>query len=225
MALILTDILAPDALAVLQSALAGAAWQNGRESAGAQSAAVKANGQLAGDDPMAREWSGAITIALSRHQGFHTAALPRRITTPLFSRYGVGEHYGAHIDNAIRAEGRERMRTDLAATLFLSPPDDYDGGDLAVETSFGRPRFKLPAGQMLLYPASSRHEVLPVTRGTRLAAVLWVQSLVRDDADRMLLLDLDRSVQALAADRGPNDPHILALTSTYHNLLRRWVES
>ncbi len=225
MALVLTDILPPAALAALQSALGDAAWRDGRASAGPQSAAVKANSQMAADDPLARQWSGTIGTALGEHRGFMTAALPRRITTPLFSRYMPGEHYGAHVDNAVRAEGRERLRTDLAATLFLSAPESYDGGELEVETSFGRPRFKLAAGQMLLYPASSRHAVLPVTRGVRLAAVLWVQSMVRSDADRMLLLELDRSVQALGAALGPDHPELLTLATIYHNLLRRWVES
>jgi PKHD-type hydroxylase len=225
MALILADILSPEALAALQAALATSTWADGRESAGPQSAAVKANHQLPRDADAARGGSASITAALSRHQGFMAAALPRRITTPLFSRYGPGEHYGAHIDNAIRAEGKDRLRADLAATLFLSPPESYEGGDLVVETGFGRPRFKLQAGQMLLYPASSRHEVLPVTKGMRFAAVLWVQSMVRGDDDRRLLLDLDRSVQALAAELGANHPQLLTLTGTYHNLLRRWAES
>lgn len=225
MAHILNDILDPDALAELQAAMVVSEWHDGRTSAGPQSAAVKANSQMRRESPVAKQWSAAISAALGGHAGFMAAALPRRITPPLFSRYCSGDRYGAHIDNAIRAEGSERLRTDLAATLFLSPPESYEGGELAIETSFGRSRFKLPAGQMILYPASSRHEVLAVTRGTRFAAVIWVQSMVRSDADRSLLLDLDRSAQALTRELGANHPQLLVLTGVYHNLLRRWAES
>lgn len=224
MAVILTDILEPQQLADLQSALASASWMDGKSTAGPLSASVKANHQLPLSDPVAKPWAATISAALARHQGFTAAALPHRITTPLFSRYTDGEAYGLHIDNAVRTEGAARLRADLAATLFLADPASYDGGELVVETGFGTPAVKLPAGQILLYPATSRHRVAPVTRGHRLAAVFWVQSMVRDDGQRALLLDLDRSIQALTAELGPTHAQLLPLTGTYHNLLQRWAD-
>ncbi len=225
MAIILNDILTKAQLAEMAAALAGGGWADGRESAGAQSARVKSNQQLPPADPVARHWAGKVTEALGRHSGFMAAALPRRITPLTFSRYQLGESYGLHIDNAIRNAGAERLRADLAATLFLSDPADYDGGELIVETSFGAPSIKLPAGQLVLYPANTRHRVAPVTRGERLAVVFWVQSMVRDESRRLMLIELDRAVQALAASVGPENPQILVLTGLYHNLLRQWAES
>lgn len=224
MAVILTDILSAERLAALQAALVGADWQDGKTTAGPQSASVKANQQLAPADPAAKAWAAEISAALARHQGFTAAALPHRMTAPMFNRYAPGNQYGTHIDNAVRTEGRERLRSDLAATLFLADPASYDGGELIVETGFGAPAVKLPAEQMLLYPATCRHRVAPVTRGVRLAAVFWVQSMVRGDAERTLLLDLDRSLQALMLELGPNHAQLLPLTAVYHNLLQRWAE-
>jgi PKHD-type hydroxylase len=224
MATIITDILSAAQLGELQAGLTRADWRDGKTTAGRQSAGVKANQQLDGADPLAQRWGQTIGAALARHTGFVAAALPRRLSPILFSRYGPGEHYGLHIDNAVRPDAGGPLRTDLGATLFLADPASYDGGELMIETGFGTSAFKLPAGQMLLYPATTLHRVAPVTRGTRLAAVFWVQSMVRSDADRALLLDLDRSIQTLSAALGANHAQILSLARTYHNLLRRWVE-
>ncbi|WP_416907919.1 MAG: Fe2+-dependent dioxygenase [Polymorphobacter sp.] len=224
MATIITDILTAAQLTELQTALGSATWQDGKASAGPQSASVKANHQLAADDPLALRAGQALVAALMRHAGFFAAALPNKFSPVLFSRYGEGEQYGLHIDNAVRAADGGQMRTDLAATLFLGPPDSYDGGELLIDTGFGTSSIKLPAGQMILYPATTLHRVAPVTRGVRLAAVFWVQSMVRNEADRALLLDMDRAIQTLGARVGRGDAQILALTRSYHNLLRRWAE-
>lgn len=212
-------------LAAIRADLADAPWADGRTTAGARAAAVKANRQLPGDAPAAQRWAGPVQAALVRHPRFIAAALPLRTLPPLFSRYTSGDHYGPHIDNAIHPAGAVTVRTDLAATLFLSDPDSYDGGDLAIETSLGVQRVRLAAGDLLLYPANTRHQVNPVTRGTRLAAIFWVQSMVRDHAARALLFDLDQTVQGLAATLGQTDPHVVALTGTYHNLLRLLAET
>lgn len=224
MATIITDILTAAQLADLSAALAAAAWQDGKTTAGRQSAGVKENHQLDAADPVALHWNGVIGAALAKHTGFVSAALPKRLTPILFSRYTGGEQYGLHIDNAVRSDAGGGLRTDLAATLFLADPATYDGGELMIETGFGTSTVKLPAGQMLLYPATTLHRVAPVTRGDRVAAVFWVQSMVRSDADREMLLALDRSIQTLGASLGGNNPQVLALTGVYHNLLRRWAE-
>jgi PKHD-type hydroxylase len=208
----------------LQVALADADWRDGKATAGRQSADVKANRQLDAADPLAQRWGQTIGTALARHNGFVAAALPRRLSAVLFSSYRPGEQYGLHIDNAVRLDGGGPLRADVAATLFLSDPASYDGGELVIETGYGTSAFKLPAGQMLVYPATTLHRVAPVTRGARVAAVFWAQSMVRSDADRELLLDLDRSVQALSAALGANHAQVLSLARTYHNLLRRWAE-
>jgi len=171
MALVLSQMLPPAMLATLQAELASANWQDGATTAGGQARSVKANQQLDPADPVAKRGAAAISAALAKHNGFMAAALPRRHTQPMFSRYGPGEAYGLHIDNALRLQGNERLRTDLAATLFLSDPASYDGGELTIETGLGTPSVKLAAGQMILYPATTRHRVAPVTRGRRLAAV------------------------------------------------------
>jgi PKHD-type hydroxylase len=186
---------------------------------------VKRNRQLPDTDPVARAWGARILQALAGQPRFVAAALPLRTLVPLFSRHEIGDGFGAHVDNAIRPVGTVMVRTDLATTLFLSPPQSYGGGALAIEIPAGSVGYKLAAGDMLLYPATSRHAVEPVTAGVRLAAIIWVQSLVRDAAARALLFDLDMAVQALGPRVGANDPSILALTSVYHNLLRRWAAS
>lgn len=212
-------------IAAIGSDLGAASWHDGRATAGARAAAVKVNQQLAADAPAAQRWAGPVQQALARHPLFVAAALPLRTLPPLFSLYAAGDHYGPHIDNAIRPVGQVTVRTDLAATLFLSDPASYDGGALHIETSLGPQRVKLAAGDLLLYPATTRHQVEPVTRGTRLAAIFWVQSMVRDAAARALLFDLDQTIQALAASLGQTDPHVVALTGTYHNLIRIWAET
>lgn len=225
MAVILSQILSPAELAGLQRELAAANWADGSDTAGPQARSVKVNKQLGPEDPVAKRGAALITQALARHTGFLAAALPRRHTQPMFSRYDPGESYGMHIDNALRMNGPDRLRTDLAATLFLSDPASYDGGELTIETGLGTPSIKLPAGQMILYPATTRHRVAPVTRGTRTAAILWVQSMVRDNEQRELLLDLDRTTQTISGQLGANNPQVVALTGTYHNLLRLWLEA
>jgi PKHD-type hydroxylase len=155
---------------------------------------------------------------------FVSAALPHTVFPPLFNRYEGGDRFGLHVDNAIRQRGEVRIRSDLSATLFLSEPDEYEGGELIVEEMYGEQRVKLPAGDMVLYPSKSLHRVTPVTSGARVSSFFWVQSLVRDDADRESLFRLDVAIQRVSADRGPQDAAVLELTAVYHNLLRRWAE-
>ncbi len=207
--------------------LMGADWRDGRATAGHQSARAKQNRQLAEDDPVAKQLGGVIVDALSRNATFFAGALPRRIFPPLFNRYEGGESFGMHVDNAVRydrsVEPAQPLRTDLSATLFLSDPGDYDGGELVIEDTYGAHAVKLPAGDLVLYPGSSLHEVRPVTRGARVAAFFWIQSLVRSDARRRMLFDLDVSIQALT-QRVPDAPEVVRLIGVYHNLLREWSD-
>jgi PKHD-type hydroxylase len=219
------DVLRASQLAEVRHALETAEWIDGRVTAGHQSARVKDNQQLAEDSPVARGLGDLIVAALQQSALFAAAALPLRVFPPLFNRYQGGQSFGTHVDNAVRqVPGTpHRLRTDLSATLFLSPPDDYDGGELQVEDLYGVHSVKLPAGHMVLYPASSLHYVRPVTRGARIASFFWIQSLVRDDAQRTLLFDLDGAIQRLSQDT-PDHPSVVQLTGVYHNLLRRWAE-
>jgi PKHD-type hydroxylase len=207
--------------------LVGADWRDGRATAGYQSARAKQNRQLAEDDPVAKQLGAVILDALSRNATFFAGALPRRIFPPLFNKYESGESFGMHVDNAVRydrsIELAQPLRTDLSATLFLSAPEEYDGGELVIEDTFGAHAVKLPAGDLVLYPGSSLHEVRPVTRGARIAAFFWIQSLVRSDAQRRVLFDLDVSIQALTG-RVPDAPELVRLTGVYHNLLREWSD-
>lgn len=200
-------------------------WVDGRVTAGYQSAVVKDNRQLPEDSPEARQLGDMVVGALERNPLFITAALPLRVFPPLFNRYDGGESFGAHLDNSIRqVPGTAyRLRTDLSATLFLSRPDEYDGGELVVDDVFGTHSVKLPAGDMVLYPASSLHHVTPVTHGTRLASFFWIQSMVRDDGQRTLLFDLDMAINKLHQAL-PNHVAVVELTNCYHNLLRRFAE-
>ncbi len=201
-------------------------WVDGKVTAGVQSAQVKANRQLDEDNPLARQLGELILRRLSDNALFMSAALPKRIYPPLFNRYGGGEAFGFHVDNAIRGiKGvRERVRTDLSATLFLADPSSYDGGELVIRDTFGEQRVKLPAGHLVLYPGSSLHRVEPVTRGERLASFFWIESLVREDGQRQMLLDMDVAIQRLTA-QGADDQSLLELTGVYHNLLRRWSDT
>ena len=202
-----------------------AAWVDGRATAGRQSARTKHNLQLEEADPLARQLGEQIVASLQRNPLFISAALPLRVFPPLFNRYEGGQSFGNHVDNAIRQSiSGMRIRTDLSATLFLSGPDEYDGGELMIEDTFGVHSVKLPAGHMVLYPASSLHHVRPVVRGARVASFFWLQSMVRDDGQRTLLFDLDAAIQRLSADV-PDHPSTVQLTSVYHNLLRRWAEA
>lgn len=204
--------------------LEGAGWVDGNVTSGHQSARAKRNEQIREDDPAAREVGAAIVQALNADPLFVSAALPQQIFPPLFNRYGEGQQFGAHVDSAIRQHRQSglRIRTDLSATLFFSAPEDYDGGELVIEDTYGTHRVKLPAGDLVLYPSSSLHQVTPVTRGVRMASFFWIQSLVPEDAQRRLLFDLDVSIQQLSQG-DPSHLALVRLTGVYHNLLRRWA--
>jgi PKHD-type hydroxylase len=225
MLLHIPDILTADQVRHARGVLDEAAWTDGRVTAGHQSARVKNNHQLADSHPAARELGDLVLAALQRSPLFIAAALPLRVFPPLFNRYEGGEAFGNHIDNAVRqVTGTPlRIRTDLSATLFLSEPDDYEGGELVVEDTYGVHSIKLPAGHLVLYPASSLHHVRPVTRGARVASFFWIQSMVRDDGERTLLFDLDAAIQRVSSDV-PDHPAAVQLTGVYHNLLRRWAD-
>jgi PKHD-type hydroxylase len=221
------DVLAGDALARVRALVEGGAWIDGNVTSGHQSALAKRNRQLPEGSAAAREAGGIILDALGRTALFVAAALPRKVFPPLFNSYEGGEAFGTHVDGAIRmlAGSDFRLRSDLSATLFLAEPDSYDGGELIVETPFGEQRAKLPMGHMLLYSSSSLHRVAPVTRGRRLASFFWIESMVRDDGARRVLLELDEGVRGATAALGGADPAVVKLTGVYHNLLRRWAES
>ncbi|MDO9453816.1 MAG: Fe2+-dependent dioxygenase [Stagnimonas sp.] len=225
MLLHIPQLLTTDELTAIRSALAQANWEDGRNTAGHQAVKVKHNDQLSEEHPLARELGDVVLKALARSSLFTAAALPLKVFPPLFNRYQGGGHFGMHIDTAVRLTRLppHRVRTDLSATLFLAAPEEYDGGELAVEDHYGSHHVKLPAGDLILYPASSLHEVRPVTRGARLAAFFWVQSMVREDARRSQLYEMDRAIQQLTADH-PGHPALLKLTGVYHNLLRQWAE-
>jgi len=225
MLLHIPDVLTGDPLARARQRLESAGWVDGRITAGHQSARVKDNLQLPDDHPAAREIGELIMAALQRHALFISAALPLRVFPPLFNRYEGGQTFGNHVDNAVRyVPGTpHQIRTDLSATLFFSEPEDYDGGELVVEDTYGLHSVKLPAGHMVLYPSSSLHHVRPVTRGARIASFFWIQSMVRDDGERTVLFDLDTAIQRVNVDV-PDHPSAVQLTGVYHNLLRRWAD-
>lgn len=221
--IVIPRILDAEAVRAARARLLAADWIDGNATSGHQSALAKSNRQLAENSADAKTLSDTVLDALGRSALFVAAALPLKVYPPLFNAYGVGDGFGDHVDSAvrIRAGSDFRVRSDLSATLFLSEPDDYDGGELVTE---GQPPIKLPAGDMVLYPASSVHHVTPVTRGERFASFFWIQSMVRDAGARAMLLDLDRSIQELTASAGPGAPALVRLTGLYHNLLRRWAE-
>lgn len=225
MLLQIPQVLTAEQVAQCRQALDGADWADGRITAGYQSAQAKHNEQLPEDAPIARELGDVVLKALQGNPLFLSAALPLKVFPPLFNRYAGGQSFGSHVDNAIRqVRGTpHRVRTDLSATLFLSDPSEYDGGELVVEDTYGTHSVKLPAGDLVLYPASSLHLVKPVTRGARVASFFWIQSMVRDDGERTLLYDLDRAVQQVHRDL-PDSPASVQLTGVYHNLLRRWAD-
>jgi PKHD-type hydroxylase len=218
-------VLSSDRLAAIRTRLDAATWEDGRVTAGHQSRRVKLNLQLSQDGEVARELSNEVLRALELSPLFINATLPRHVFPPLFNRYETGMGFGAHVDNAMRQiPGTSyRLRTDLSATLFLSAPEEYEGGELVLEDTYGTKSVKLAAGTLVVYPASSVHRVLTVTRGARTAAFFWLQSMVRDDGARTLLFDLDRSIRDLT-QAGGHDDSIVRLTGCYHNLLRRWAD-
>ena len=219
----LPSLLTADELGRIRSLLTAAAWVDGRATAGHVSREVKDNRQADEADPAATQAAEIVRQAVERHAAFVSAALPARISPPLFNRYAGGQTYGAHVDGAIRPLAAGAMRTDLSATLFLNDPGDYDGGELQVEGREGRQTLRLPAGDLFLYESGTVHQVTPVTRGVRLASFFWVQSYVRGAEQRGLLFDLDSQIQDLRARR-PDDPAIVGLTAHYHGLLRLWAE-
>ncbi len=219
------SVLSPDRLPAFRRELEAAPWVDGKLTAGVQSGKVKDNLQADPADAGVRRLADEVLLALERNGLFLSAALPRHVFPPMFSRYATGMKFGAHVDNAIRPlpGTGQRLRTDISATLFLSDPQDYDGGDLMIEDSYGTHAVKLPAGHMVLYPSTSLHLVSEITRGERVAAVFWLQSLVKDTGERALLFDLDQSIQHLTPANA-DDPAMIRLTACYHNLLRRWTE-
>jgi PKHD-type hydroxylase len=225
MLLHIPDVLTSTQVAEFRRELERADWTDGRVTAGFQSSRVKHNLQVPEDYPVAQALGDLIVVALQRTPLFVSAALPLRVFPPLFNCYRPGQSFGTHIDNAIRQVSgtSHRIRTDLSATLFLSAPEEYDGGELVVEDSYGAHAAKLPAGHMVLYPASSLHHVKPVTRGARIASFFWIQSMVRQDEQRTLLFDFDTAIQQLARDV-PDHGAVVQLTGIYHNLVRAWAD-
>jgi PKHD-type hydroxylase len=219
------NILTPEQVAEARKILDAAEWVDGKVTAGYQSAKAKDNVQIPENHPAARQVGEMILKALGKSPLFMSAALPAHVFPPLFNRYSGGQSFGTHVDNAIRQipGTPHRIRTDLSATLFFAAPEEYDGGELCVEDTYGVHSVKLPAGHMVLYPSTSLHHVKPVTRGARLCSFFWLQSMVREDSQRSLLFDLDLAIQRLGADH-PNHPSTVQLTGVYHNLLRQWAE-
>jgi len=223
------QVLNADELREARAILARATWGDGRATAGVQSAQAKNNEQLPQDAAETRALQQIVLGGLNRHAVFFSAALPKRVFPPLFNRYGGASNaFGDHVDNAIRflpgGQG-DRIRTDVSCTLFLAEPDEYDGGELTVEDTFGPQRIKLPAGDMVLYPGTSVHRVEPVTRGHRVASFFWLESMVRSDEQRRLLFDMDSHLMRLRTAVGETDPAVIGLTGTYHNLLRLWADA
>ncbi|MGI4813240.1 MAG: Fe2+-dependent dioxygenase [Janthinobacterium lividum] len=228
MILSIPDVLSAEAARAMRERLeqGGDAWVDGRATAGYTGAPVKRNQQLAEGSPLARELGDAILASLERNPLFISAVLPNRVYPPFFNRYAGGQYFGPHVDGAIRlipGHGA-RVRTDVSITVFLTPPEDYDGGELVVEDSFGTHSVKLPAGHAVVYPGHSVHEVRPVTRGERLASFFWIQSLIRDDSQRTLLFDMDNAIQRLNAENADAAAR-RSLVGCYHNLLRIWSET
>ena len=220
------EVLSKSEVAEFRTIMDQTEWESGLKTAGAQAANVKNNRQLPIGSPVALDLGERILVALSRNATFMSAALPARILPPMFNRYGGGEHFGIHVDNAIRSiPGTSmRLRTDLSCTLFFTEPDDYDGGELVIEDHYGAQEVKLAAGDMVLYPSTSLHKVEPVTRGERIASFFWLQSMIRSDQHRSLLFDLDQTIQEIAFRDGAHDPIAVRLTGIYHNLVRTWAE-
>lgn len=225
MLLHIESVLSPEEAVRIRGALEASGWVDGRVTAGYQSARAKCNMQLPEDHPLARELADRILAALEQNQLFMGAALPLKVFPPLFNLYQAGQSFGTHVDNSIRQVSgtQHRVRTDLSATLFLTEPRDYDGGELIIEDTYGTQSVKLPAGHMVLYPATSLHRVQPVTRGARISSFFWIQSMIRDDAQRTLLFDLDLAIQRIAGVN-PDDPSAVQLTGVYHNLVRMWAD-
>jgi PKHD-type hydroxylase len=220
------EVLSKADVAEFRNVMDAAAWEDGRSTAGAQSAMVKNNEQLPPNGEISRKLGERVIKAIAANPLFISAAIPRHIFPPLFNRYVVGQHFGLHVDNAVRGDHLTgmRIRTDLSVTLFLSEPDEYDGGELIVEDYYGSQEIKLPAGHLVLYPATSLHTVTPITRGARVASFFWLQSMIRDANARCMIFDLDSAIQGLVDRLGRNDRDMVKLTGLYHNLIRHWAE-
>lgn len=220
------DVLGKEEVADFRRIMDAEAWEDGRSTAGAQSAEVKKNDQLPPDSPVARELGQRVVRALAANSLFVSAAVPLHIFPPLFNSYQPGQFFGEHVDNCIRGDNLTglRIRTDLSATLFLSEPDEYDGGELVIDDYYGSQRVKLPAGHLVLYPSTSLHMVTPVTRGVRVCSFFWLQSMIRDAHARRMIFDMDNAIQELVTRLGRNDPEVRKLTNIYHNLIRYWAE-
>ncbi len=228
MLLHINDLLTPEEVHRARAILAVAPWQDGRATSGEQAALAKNNEQLPEGCEEARLLQELVLRGLERHEVFFSASLPRQVSPPLFNRYGgAANTFGNHVDSAVRflRNGAGRVRTDISCTLFLADPDEYDGGELVVEDTYGDKRVKLPAGDLVLYPGTSVHRVEPVTRGHRLACFFWIQSMVRSDEQRRLLFDMDMHLRRLRSGAGDADPAVVGPTGTYHNLLRMWVDT
>lgn len=225
MLLAIPDVLTSDQLTQARKLLDEASWVDGKVTAGHQSAQAKNNMQIPENHPVAQQLGEMILTSLGKNALFISAALPLRVFPPLFNRYTGGQAFGTHVDNAIRnvTGTAHRIRTDLSATLFFSNPEEYDGGELCVEDTYGTKKVKLPAGHMILYPSTSLHHVTPVTRGARTSSFFWMQSMIRDDGKRTLMFDLDSAIQRIGRDH-PTGPYAVELTGVYHNLLRQWAE-
>jgi PKHD-type hydroxylase len=228
MLICVSNVLSKQDVAEFRRIMDDSEWEDGRSTAGAQSALVKRNEQLPPDSEVARKLGNRIIAALTANPRFLAAAIPQQIFPPLFNRYTAadGHYFGIHVDNAVRGDRLTglRIRTDLSVTLFLSEPEDYDGGELVIEDLYGSHEVKLQAGDAVLYPASSLHMVTPVTRGARVASFFWLQSMIRDAHARSMIFDLDTAIQALVERLGRDDPEIVRLTGIYHNLIRNWAE-
>jgi PKHD-type hydroxylase len=221
------DVLQPEDLAHIRSVLETTDWIDGRTTAGDQAAKVKHNLQVPVESLIAQELGQIVLRALGSNPTFMTAALPLRVLPPMFNRYDAGMTFGAHVDGAVRAipGTGQRMRTDVSSTLFLTPPEDYDGGELVVHDTYGTHSVKLPAGHMVVYPATSMHSVTPVTRGSRWASFFWTQSMVKDDWRRHMLYDLDLSIMSVRSRLPDDDAAVVGLAAHYHNLIRHWSET
>jgi len=219
------NVLSPEQVAEARRVLESADWVDGKVSAGHQGARVKDNLQLPVESPVARQVGAMILKALGSNPLFMSAALPLHILPPMFNRYSGGQTFGTHVDGSIRVVPgtNHRLRTDLSCTLFFAGPEEYDGGELIIEDTYGSKSVKLPAGHMILYPSTSLHQVTPVTRGTRLCSFFWLQSMIRDNGQRSLLFDMDVAIQRLGAEKATH-PSVIQLTGVYHNLLRQWAE-
>lgn len=230
MLIVVPEVFSKAQVREIRTLLDGAEWVDGKVTAGHQSAQTKFNSQIPETHAVAKQVGSLILQALGSNPLFRSAALPLQVFPPLFNRYGGGQTFGTHVDNAIRSHGPSggRIRTDLSCTLFFSEPEEYDGGELVIEDTYGSKSVKLPAGDMILYPSTSLHRVTPVTRGERVSSFFWLQSMIRQDAQRTLLFDLDSAIQRLAGSEQAASPEIqsssVQLTGVYHNLLRQWAE-